>query len=112
MAYVYTAPIYDDIEDIGTFLGWMVLAATTFADTSGYFPGQTIEKVFFGLNESFKRIRGKVGDEQYIQLEDMACRVRAHFEADPEDKTADTIIGRELIEDMRDLLKAAAKRDR
>lgn len=88
----------------------MVLAAPTFIDKSGYFPGQTIEKVFFGLNESLKRIRNKVGDERYLQLADISCRMRAHFEADPENKTDDTIKGRELIEDMRDLLKAAKRK--
>jgi hypothetical protein len=107
VAYVYTAPIYDDIEDIRTFLCWMVLAGPTFIDQSGYFPGRDMDKVFFGLNESLKRIRNKVGDERYQKLADMSRRMRAHFEADPEDKTDDAIKGRELIEDMRDLLKAA-----
>jgi hypothetical protein len=35
----------------------------------------------------------------------MADRMKSHFEADPEDKTEDSMAGRQLIYDMEDVLK-------
>jgi hypothetical protein len=36
--------------------------------------------------------------------------MKAHFEADPEDKTDDSLAGRQLIYDMEDVLKEVRRR--
>lgn len=36
--------------------------------------------------------------------------MRAHFEADPENKTDDTLRGREIISDMQALLKSGGRK--
>jgi hypothetical protein len=35
--------------------------------------------------------------------------MRAHFEADPEDKTADAVAGRRIIREMQDILTSTYK---
>jgi hypothetical protein len=40
----------------------------------------------------------------------MSDRMRAHFEADPENKTDDTLKGRDIIVEMENLLKQGARR--
>jgi len=91
-------------------LGAMMLESPTFIDRSGYFPGRNVETTFFELNEGLKVIRKKVGEERYEALLALSDRMRAHFEADPEDKTDDAIAGRELIHEMEDILRSARKR--
>jgi hypothetical protein len=39
----------------------------------------------------------------------MSDQMRAHFEADPENKTDDTIKGREIIDEMQNLLNQKAR---
>ena len=91
-------------------LGHMMLASPTFEDASGYFPDESIDTNFFELNEGLKLIRQKVGEENYQALVALSDKMRAHFEADPEDKTEDGIKGRDCILDMEDILKASARR--
>ncbi len=62
---------------------------------TGYFPDRNIDTEFYALNEGLKTIRGKVGDEKYEKLVALSNRMRALFEADPEDETQDGIKGRE-----------------
>jgi len=87
-------------------LGWMMLYSPKFETDSGYFPGQNLDTTFFSLNEGLKAIRNRLGDERYADLLAMSDRMRAHFEADPENKTDDTLAGRALILEMMGLLKA------
>jgi hypothetical protein len=49
-----------------------------------------------------------LAEAQYLKLMEMSGRMRALFEADPEDKTDDSMKGRDLIEDMQNLLKQKA----
>ena len=91
-------------------LGWMMLFSPKFIDQTGYFPGKNIETVFYSLNESLRTIRGTLGEQLYLQLTDLSHRMRAHFEADPEDKTDDGRKGREIIDQMRELLKDGKSR--
>jgi hypothetical protein len=83
----------------------MVLKSPTFVDKTGYFPKQNIDTVFQALNEGLRLIRGTLGEERYLKLVEMSDRMRAHFEADPEDKTDDTLRGRDIIYEREDLLK-------
>ena len=100
--------IPQSIGEIMDLLGFMMLKSPTFVDESGYFPGQNIETVFFSLNEGLKVVAKKLGEDRYAALASLSERMRAHFEADPEDKTDGAIKGRELIHEMEDLLTGPA----
>jgi len=84
------------------YLAMVMLSSPTFKDD--YFPYRNVETVFYSLNEGLKAIRKKVGEERYAELVSLSDRMRAHFEADPEDKTEDTIKGRELVHRMEDII--------
>jgi hypothetical protein len=106
----YKLCIPQSISEIRELLGWMMLRSPTFIDKTGYFPGQDISKVFCELNEGLRLFRGELGEERYVKLMEMSDRMRAHFEADPEDKTDDTLKGREIIEQMEALLKQSGRK--
>lgn len=88
--------------EIMDHLGMMMLKSPTFKDD--FFIEQTIDTVFFSLNEGLKVVRKKLGEERYAALLSLSDRMRTHFEADPEDKTEDGLAGRALIHEMEDIL--------
>lgn len=96
--------IPQSVGEIIDHLGFMMLYSPTFQDESGYFPGRNIGTVFYSLNEGLKVVRKKLGEECYVALISLSERMRAHFEADPENKTDDTLKGRALIHEMEDAL--------
>ena len=98
------------ISEIMDLLGSMMLSSPTFKDKTGYFPDRNIDTEFLALNEGLKTIRKRVGEDNYQALVALSDRMRAHFEADPEDKTEDGIKGRDCILEMEDILKASARR--
>ena len=98
--------------EIWDFLGSVMLRAPTFIDKTGFFPDRSIESEFFALNEGLKEIRKSLGEESYQKLAALSARMKAHFEADPEDKTEDSIKGRECILEMEAILRAAGRRKR
>jgi hypothetical protein len=104
----YKPHIPKDISEIRDQLAFMTIYSPLFVDTTGYFPSQNIDTVFFQLNEGLRLIRRKVGEERYLKLMEMSERMRAHFEADPENRTDDTLKGREIIYAMEDLLMQKA----
>ena len=88
----------------------MMLGAPTFKDKTGYFPQMNIDTEFIALNEGLLAVRKKLGEERYATLKMLSDKMRALFEADPEDKTGDTQAGREIIHEMEDIVRSAAKR--
>jgi hypothetical protein len=90
--------------------GIMTLKSPTFVDKMGYFPCRNVDTVFYQLNEGLRRIREKLGEKRYRKLMEMSDRMRAHFEADPENKTGDTLKGREIIYEMESLLTQKVKK--
>jgi hypothetical protein len=110
MVQPYEPYIPKNISELRDLLGWMMLASPTFADKSGYFPGRSVETAFHALNESLRLMRSKLGEGRYLKLREMSDRMRAHFEADPEDKTEDGLKGRDLIVEMEELLKQKASK--
>ena len=98
------------VSEIIDHLGLMMLYSPTFVDDTGYFPNRNIDTVFHQLNEGLRLIRGKLGKERYLKLVEMSDRMRAHFEADPENKTDDTLKGRDIISEMEDLLKQSGSK--
>lgn len=95
------------IGELMDHLGMMMLKSPTFKDE--YFTNLNIDLVFFELNEGLKFIYKKLGDERYQKLRALSDRMRAHFEADPEDKTEDALAGRRIIREMEDSLKSTYK---
>jgi hypothetical protein len=100
------------ISEIKDQLSFMLLYSPTFADKTGYFPDRNVDSVFHQLNEGLRLIRGRLGDELFAKLREMSDRMRAHFEADAEKKTDDTLKGRELILEMEQLLKQVGRKAR
>jgi hypothetical protein len=86
----------------------MMLKSPTFKDD--FFVGRNVETVFSTLNEGLKRVQRKLGEDRYQTLRAMSDRMRAHFEADPEDKTDDALAGRRIIHEMEDILKSTYKK--
>lgn len=93
-------------DEIWDFLGHMMLSAPTFVDKTGYFSDRNIDTEFYALNEGFKTIRKQIGEENFQKLAKLSIRMRALFEADPENKTGDSRKGRKCIEEMEDILEA------
>jgi len=91
-------------------LGWMMLSSPKFQLRFPWEREENIDTNFFQLNEGLKTIRRQVGEETYAQLVALSDRMRAHFEADPEDKTEDRLKGRDCIEEMIELLRASRRR--
>jgi hypothetical protein len=106
----YKRYIPKGVSEIMDYLGAMMLDSPTFIDRTGYFPGINLQTTFCELNEGLRLIRGKLGEERYFKLMEMSDRMRAHFEADPDNKTDDTLKGREIIEQMEALLKQSGSK--
>ena|ERR1700684_822708 len=98
------------VSEVIDQLSMMMLKSPTFVDRTGYFPWQNVDTVFHQLNEGLRLVRGKLGEERYNKLVDMSDRMRAHFEADPENKTDDTLKGREIVDEMQKLLKEKSRK--
>lgn len=95
-----------NISEFLDHLAFMMLASPTFKDKTGYFPQQNIDTSFFSLNEGLLAIRKRLGEERYAMLRALSDKMRALFEADPDDTTGDTHAGRMLIHEMKDILKS------
>ncbi len=106
----YKPYIPKGISEIMDYLGMMTLESPTFIDRTGYFPSRNLEMAFYELNEGLRLIRGKLGEERYRKLMEMSDRMRAHFEADPENKTDDTLKGRAIIEQMEAVLMQGGRK--
>lgn len=106
----YRPHIPQSVGELLDKLASMMLSAPSFKDKTGFFPQKNIETAFFALNEGLLAVRKKLGEERYATLRALSDKMRALFEADPDDKTGDTQAGREIIHEMEDILKSAAKR--
>ncbi len=87
-----------------------MLNSPTFVDKTGMFPDRGIETEFFELNESLKLLRPKFGEENYAKMVELSDRMRAHFEADPEDVTEDGKLGRDCLYAMEDIIKSLRRK--
>jgi hypothetical protein len=104
----YKPYVPQNISDMMDFLGMMLRDSPTFADD--FFVGKNVETVFAAFNEGLKAIQKKLGDERYQTMRALSDRMRAHFEADPEDKTGDALTGRRIIREMEEVLKSTYKK--
>ena len=106
----HTPYIPQGVGELLDKLGSMMLGAPLFKDRAGYFPRKNIETEFFALNEGLMAIREKLGEECYGTLKTLSDKMRALFEADPEDKTGETQAGRAIILEMEEILTSAGRR--
>jgi hypothetical protein len=90
------------ISEIIDHLAMMMLHAPTFEHN--FFEDQNVETVFHQLNQALSLIQKKLGPDRYETLVSLSARMRAAFEADPEDRTGEASQGRRLIEQMQVVL--------
>lgn len=99
----------NDLDSIYDFLGWMMLYAPEFRSDTFPASEQGVDITFFGLDEGLEQVRSQIGENTYLQLIVMSQQMRAHFEADPENKNGECKMGRTLIEDMSDIIEASLR---
>lgn len=106
MARAYEPTIPQTIGEIMDHLAMMMGKSPTFKDPffDVVFPGRDINMVFFELKEGLGIVRQKLGEERYQTLIEISDRMRAHFEADPEDTSGRAREGRKLIREMEGIL--------
>ncbi len=102
--------IAKNLQELLELLTSMLLSAPTFLDKTGYLPFLNIDYVFQQLREGLNRNRQTLGEERYHELVRMSDRMRALFEADPENKTGETRKGRDIIQEMEDVLKQVRRK--
>jgi hypothetical protein len=100
----YKPNIPQNVGEVMELLRLMMSASPRFLDSTGRLPGRNMETIFLELNEGLGMIRGELGEELYLKLREMSGRMRAHFEADPENKTDDTLKGRAIISEMMNVI--------
>jgi hypothetical protein len=98
--------------EIHEMLSRILLSAPKFIDRTGYFPYWNLDYAFRELNAGLEHNRSRLGEQRYQTLMAMSDRVRALFEADPEDKTGDTLKGCMIIHEMLDILRQARRKSR
>jgi hypothetical protein len=88
-------------------LNAILLCSPKFVDpTGGYEPWRSLEARFYTFNEGIRDLRSQLGEECYEKLAAMSDRIRACFQADPDETTGETRKGKDLVYDMEDLIKA------
>ena len=100
------------IQELIEFIDSMLLSAPKFTDKTGWLPFLNLDYVFQQLNEGLRFSRQTLGEERYQELTRMSDQMRALFEADPEDKTGETLKGCKVIHQMEDILRQARRKSR
>src|SRR5215813_9420104 len=91
-------------------LSHMLLRAPKFEDKMGYFPHRNLGYVFKQLIGELNNIRQELGEARYGKLLLMSDRIRASFEADPDDKSGETLEGCKIINQMEDILRQVRRK--
>lgn len=100
----YRPYISQTVSELIDLLGMMMLRSPTFLDKTGYFPQRNICTVFSQLNRSLQVLSGILGEDHCRQLRGMSDRMRIYFDADQNERTENTMRGRELIDQMEEIL--------
>jgi len=99
-----------DIGEVIDHLNHMLLGAPKFRDKTGCFPYRRLDYDFQQLTGGFNNIRQALGEERFRELMRMSDRMRALFEADPDDKTGETLQGCKIIHEMEDILRLVLRK--
>jgi len=94
-----------NISELTDYLGFMMLNAPKFIDDTGHFPQQNIETVFSALNAAIRGLRTKLGQERFDRLLGMSDQMRSHFKSDPDEETGSASKGRQIILEMKELIR-------
>jgi hypothetical protein len=105
----YKPYIPQGVSELLDQVSYMILYSPTFKDTTGYFPRQNIDTVFFALNEGLLVIRKKLGEERYTTLRTMSDQMRVLFESDPDNTNGSAKAGQKLLLEMEDMLRSVAR---
>ena len=97
--------VAQNISDLLDLTASMLLSAPKFMDKTGYLPFLNLDYVFQELAAGLAHNRKTLGEERYNELMQMSDRMRSLFEADPEDKTGETLQGCKIIHEMEDILR-------
>jgi len=95
--------IPQDVGELRDFLTSFMSAAPTFVDPD--FTWMTIDTQFLTLHDGLQVVRARIGEASYAKAIEISGRMRALFEADPEDKTGQAHEGCLLIWEIDKLLK-------
>lgn len=99
------------IGELRDRLGAMMLTAPTFKCLTGEFPDRDIETEFQALNGALENVRRQLGEDRYREMLALSDRMRTHFEVGQQGDEQQTLIGRELIVEMRDGLTTRGRAD-
>ena len=102
--------IAQNIQELLELTSAMLLSAPKFTDKTGYFPYRNLDYIFRELHEGLNHNRRRLGEERFAELTQMSDRMRALFEADPEDKTGETLQGCRIIHEMEAVLKQSRRK--
>jgi hypothetical protein len=100
----------EDIQEVLVLLGWILVKGPRFIEKSGYFQSVSVEYVFDRLKEGLGNVRGRLGEERYQQLMQMSDQIQTLFEADPDDKTGETLQGCKINHQIEDTLRLVRRK--
>jgi hypothetical protein len=100
----------ESIQELLEFVISMQIKAPKFVDKTGYLPFLNLDYVFEQLHEGLARNRQTLGDGRYQELMRMSDRMRVLFEADPDDKTGETLEGCKILHKMEDTLRQVRRK--
>jgi len=106
----FTIRVPQNIVELLEVTTSMLLSAPRFLDKTGYFPFKNLDYTFRQLNEGLSFNRQTLGEERYQKLIRMSDQMRALFEADPDDKTGETLEGCKIIHQMEDVLRQVGRK--
>jgi hypothetical protein len=106
----YKPYISQSLSELWDLLGSMMLQSPKFIDESGYFPGMNIDTTFIELNGSIDFLRPKIGEANYAVMVELSKKMRAHFEADPQNETGETLMGRDCLLAMEEIIKSLRRK--
>jgi hypothetical protein len=99
-----------NVSELITLINSLLTSAPQFLDRTGYMPFLNLDFVFQELSEGLSFNRSRMGEERCHQLMQMSDEMRRLFEADPDDKTGQTLEGCKIIHKMEDILRDARRK--
>jgi hypothetical protein len=102
--------VRQNIIELMDLLASMMLLAPKFLDDTGYLPHQNLDSMFRELYAGLDFNRTKLGEARYLELKRMTDEMRPLFEADPDNKTGQTVVGRKIILAMEDILRQVKRK--
>lgn len=106
---IHARYVPQSLSEIYDYLAGTLGGAPKFVDDTGFFPDRNIDTEFAVLVAAFDKARGKLGEERYAKLIDLATKTKALFLADPNDDNGKALEGCKLIWEIEDIIQDARK---